>query len=177
MTADEDTLICAVRWPVSRQALAKLAAGGQAFHYLRLDPAAEQRAEVTITPAARRIDFPGDTLSGSDIAPIDDGSHLTCLSHQGRERLTVDRQQVPSAGFQGPVRPAAGPWLKGAVQPDRRPGAAVTAGLDEAVTGTRYRHRVLADPGTIGGGLGHRLLELLPGDAGLHVGSPRTTSV
>jgi len=42
MTADEDTLICAVRWPVSGQAPAKLAAGGQAFHDLRRDPAAEQ---------------------------------------------------------------------------------------------------------------------------------------
>lgn len=163
MTADEDTLICAVRWPVSRQALAKLAAGGQAFHYLRLDSTAEQRAEVT--------------LSGSDIALIGDGSHITCLSHRVRERLTVDRQQVPSAGFQGPVRPAAGPWLKGVVRPDGRPGSAVTAGRDQAVTGMRYRHRVLADPGTAGGGLEHRLPELLLGDAGLHVDSPRTTSV
>ena len=132
---------------------------------------------MTVTSAARRIDFLGDTLFGSDIALIDDGSHITCLSHQGRERLTVDRQQVPSAGFQGPVRPAAGPWLEGVVLPDGRPGSAVTVDLDEAVTGMRYRHRVLADPGTAGGGLEHRLLELLLGDAGLHVDSPRTTSV
>ena len=134
MTADEDTLICSVRWSVSRQALAKLAAGGRAFDYLRLDPAAEQRAEVTVTSTARRIDFLGGTLFGSDIALIGDGSHITCLSHQGRERLTVDRQQVPSAGFQGPVRPVAGPWLKGVVLPDGRPGSAVTVDPDEAVT-------------------------------------------
>jgi hypothetical protein len=172
MTADEDTLVCSVRWSVSGQTLAKLAAGGQAFHYLRRDPAAEQRAEMTVTPAARRIDFPGGTLFGSDIALIDDGSHITCLSHQGRERLTVDRQPVPSAGFRGPVRPAAGPWLEGVVLPDGRPGPAMTRPSWARATGI-----ALADPGTAGSGLGHRLLELLSGDAGLHADSPRTTSV
>jgi hypothetical protein len=137
MTADEDTLICSVRWPVSGQALAKLAVGGQAFQYLRLDSAAEQRAEVTVTWAARRIDFPGDTLFGSDIAPIDDGSHITCLSHQGRERMT----RGPPAGAIGRV-PEAGAASGRAVA--GRCGAAgrpARTGHDEAVMGPRYRHR------------------------------------
>lgn len=166
-----ERLMCTVTWSMGRVALERLLAGGQAFRFLRLDVGGQQRARVTITSTARRVDFEGETLFGSAVSLVDNGATVTCLDHARREKLTIEHDWVPTARFESPVVAVSEPSLEPATLPDGWPGAVIVVLLEEPAMGSRYRHRLLVDPGERPGSLAVRLLELLLGDAAVHAAS------
>lgn len=166
-------LRCTVAWTMHQHQLEYLIANSRYAGLLNLEARGEQRAHITLTADARRLDLDDATLFGTRASFIETAEQVVWLQHEARVFCQIGCDAVPGPRFERPLVPTAEPHVEMDAVPgaDRRRFYAVSLTLVDPHTGDRYRHSLMLDPSVAAGDLGVRLLELLLGDAECHATS------